>query len=251
MSKYEINQETGNLTVHVDKDMILRFVDLIGDRNPIHTNREIAEAHGFEDTPIPGTLLHAYFEQLALATSFDTSSYSLKFKEPVYPDTNIIFRKKSVEAGELELECLNNDGRVVSSCKSKLSSLSGDDEEGIFIGSYDHEISEKRRDLFYSFLGMDSNERIPISLVSSSISSSLLKFLFERTGNYEGVYRGIDFNLYSPPKLGDLKTYLHVKGKKSIGDNFVYNIEGECFQDGKRVLSASVKVITNLDFKGL
>ena len=80
MSKYEINQETENLNVCVDEDMILRFVDLVGDRNPIHTNREIAEDHGFEDTPIPGALIHAYFEQFALDLGFKPVKYSLKFR---------------------------------------------------------------------------------------------------------------------------------------------------------------------------
>ena len=250
MSEYEINHETKNLTVCVGRATISGFVKLVEDKNKIHTDPEIAKSRDFEDTPIPGTLLHAYFEQLALNHGFKPKNYSLKFKNPAYPDEPLTFRKTLEEDGKLELVCLNGKGETIAYCKSDSSSSSIDKKNnGKLISSYTHKISEIRRNSFCSLLNLEFNGGIPLSLVSSSIPSSLLCFLFGKTGNYGGVYRRIEFNLHNPPKLGDLKIDLYVQRMKPIGDKFIYDIAGECFQDGERVLSSNVKVTTNFDLK--
>lgn len=249
MSKYEIDKETGNLTVCVDEGMILRFVDLVGDRNPIHTNREIAKDHGFEDTPIPGTLLHAYFELFALDLGFNPVQYSLKFRNPAYPNNVLEFRKKSKKNGGLELECLNSEGNVVALCKSDLLKSNDGAEKGDSIGFYDHQISREDVDGFYALFGMETCDEIPTSLISSSIPSLLLKLLFERTGSYEGIYRGINFVLHEKPEIGGLRTDLYIKDRRDFREKFMYSIRGACFQGRKKILSGDFNVITSFDFK--
>ena len=123
------------------------------------------------------------------------------------------------------------------------------ENNGTLVSSHDYGISEERRNLFYSLLKRKPEKRIPVSLVSSLIPSSLLRFLSEKTGSSEGVYRGIDFTLHENPEPGNLRVDLYVKGQRKIPDGFIYNIMSECFQERKRILSGKVNVLTGFDFK--
>jgi len=147
---------------------------------------------------------------------------------------------------------LNSEGIVVASCNSSKLRTSLDVEKtGSSEAFYDYEISKQRRNLFYSHLGVEPNERIPVSLVSAFVPASLLNFLSEQQGDHEGVYRGIDFILHRTPEIGDLRVGLYFKGQRRIKDKFIYNVGGECSQEGKRILSAKLHVITSFDFKML
>jgi len=94
MPQATINRRVRELDVQVSGNMISKFVHLVEDTNPIHTNKRVAIAKGFSDTPIPGTMLHAYFEQLVLVCGFDPSAYSLKFIDFSYPGDFLRFRVK-------------------------------------------------------------------------------------------------------------------------------------------------------------
>ena len=252
MPQATINRRARELNVYINRDDVSKFVHLVKDTNPIHTNKRIAIAKGFSDTPIPGTMLHAYFEQLVLVCGFDPSAYSLKFIDFSYPGDILRFRVKNQSENGLELECLNSEGIVVASCNSSKLRTSPDVETtGSSEAFYDYEISKQRRNLFYSHLGVEPNERVPVSLVSAFVPASLLNFLSEQQGDHEGVYRRIDFILHQTPEIGDLRVGLYFKGQRRIKDKFIYNVGGECSQDGKRVLSAKLHIITSFDFKTL
>jgi len=246
-------QRIRELDIRINRDDVSRFVGLVEDTNHIHTDKKIAKSSGFSDTPIPGTMLHAYFEQLALGFGVVPSTYALKFnkKDTAYPEDmlKLIVRKQT--DSELELECLNSEENVVASCESKLKAFSKGRTNGDPEVSYTFEISKERRDAFYSLIGSEFSERIPVSLVSAFIPAALLKFLSKQPGNHTGIYRRINLDLHKTPELGDLKVGLYFRNKRPLGEVFAYYIEGDCSQNGERILSANLRVTTSFDLKTL
>jgi len=50
--------------LRVTQEDVRKFAELSGDRAPLHTDREFATRHGFEDTVVHGALLGSYVSQL-------------------------------------------------------------------------------------------------------------------------------------------------------------------------------------------
>ncbi len=250
MSNITINPETRESIVCIGRDTILKFVDLVGDKNPVHRDRKFARASGFQQgIPVPGTLLHAYFEQFASKLGYDLQTFSLIFKKAAYPNNLLTFRKTLGGNGRLELKCLDSEGDLVALCRSELSNSTDKKDNGKLIRSYDYKISREMINGFYSLLGREPEERIPISLISSLVPSALLKFISEKSGDCEGVYKGLNCTSHNDPTPGDLEIGLYIIGQREIRERFFYRIRGKCSQGGRRILSADLNVITGFEFK--
>jgi 3-hydroxybutyryl-CoA dehydratase len=133
MSKVEIGAwaEASRLVAAAD---FLRFADLSGDRNPIHTDAEFAAKTSFGEVIAPGMLIGSYFSAL-IANELPGPgsiylSQSLVFQRPVFPGDELIVR---VEVRELLkstvcslLTTASRSGEVVISGEAVVKFQAGD-----------------------------------------------------------------------------------------------------------------------------
>ncbi len=70
-----------------DQEAVSKYVDIIGDRNPIHTDSEFARGKGLEKTIVPGNLIVGKVVGLA-SSEFPFGAMlveeSFRFKHPLY-----------------------------------------------------------------------------------------------------------------------------------------------------------------------
>jgi len=75
-------------------DQVKRFAEVTGDHNPIHLEKQYAEAHGFKQTIVHGFLSGSIFSKI-LGTEFPGEgtiylSQEMSFKAPVFPDEELV-----------------------------------------------------------------------------------------------------------------------------------------------------------------
>ncbi len=126
-----------DLTKKVQEGQPRDYGEASGDRNPIHTDPELAQAVGFDDVVLQGMCTMAFAHQAVTRWAGSDPGrvrrLRVRFTAPVYPGDEITFRGEvvSVEGGSerepagadavlftggvatLELQALNQDGEVV------------------------------------------------------------------------------------------------------------------------------------------
>lgn len=135
MQDYRLADITVGLThtfeVDVTAEMLNRFADLSGDRNPLHVDAEFARASGFHDRVAYGMLTASFYSTLvgmylpgrrALLQGVDAS-----FVAPVFPGDHltvvgeVIAVHPSVRQIEIKAHVSNQHGKKVSRAKIRSS----------------------------------------------------------------------------------------------------------------------------------
>ena len=101
----------------VDQALLYR---LTGDRNPLHSDPEVARAAGFDRPILHGLCTLGFVGRALLATYSDLDparfqSMSTRFSAPVYPGQQIVTRMWDHGSGEALFDVTNADGGVVLS----------------------------------------------------------------------------------------------------------------------------------------
>ncbi|MBX4215666.1 MaoC family dehydratase [Candidatus Parcubacteria bacterium] len=86
-------ESLGNQTVRVNHGEIGVFCQLVGEKNPIHTDREAARKAGFSDIIAPGVMTLSYvsgFIAEKLPGAVLRTFQQMHFHDPVYPGNEIV-----------------------------------------------------------------------------------------------------------------------------------------------------------------
>jgi|TARA_B110000211_G_C13997863_1_gene517033 3-hydroxybutyryl-CoA dehydratase len=96
----KINQSS-NLKIKISNIFLKKFIQLSGDNNPIHTNKNFAKKYGFKDKIMHGMLLGTFYSKFIgkkLPGKFSLIMESnIKFHKPVYLNDTISI-KGSIKA---------------------------------------------------------------------------------------------------------------------------------------------------------
>ncbi len=230
--------------VTVKGEVFENFAKLTRDTNPIHTDLNFAVQSGFEDTPVQGALLHAFFESYS-KQSLNPNGYFLKFKEPAYPGDILRF-KGTKKFGEnfARLTC-GIEERVLVECGVSLGDFQPyEPNKGNQIRSFNYRIFERHVGAFYEMIGR-KGESLPAALASSLIPASLLKISSEEDGRPKGIYRCVDLKIHGEFKPGNFRVDISIKRepkrKKGV---WIYDFGSVCYQKGEPVLSGDARVVS-------
>lgn len=124
---------TESFTVEVNETMLQSFLDITGDNNPLHTDKDYAISRGFRDRVVYGMLTSSFFSTLAgvhlpgrycLLQEVDAS-----FHAPVYTgDTlviagEVIYINDTVRQVEIAASVKNQANKRVAKAKIKVGFL--------------------------------------------------------------------------------------------------------------------------------
>jgi 3-hydroxybutyryl-CoA dehydratase len=115
----------------VSADDLDRFIELSGDRNPLHADRSFARARGFADRVVHGAYLSALVSRLVgvhlPGQNCILHSINLQFKSPLLVESEVLVQavveqlSEAVQAAILKVSITDlRDGRVVSTGKVHL-----------------------------------------------------------------------------------------------------------------------------------
>lgn len=92
------------MTHYVGEEEISKFCKLTGDVHPLHTSLEYATAHGFDNIIAHGLLISSYSSGIVgLSLPGENAiiiSQEFKYRNPLYPDNQIVVVGKIVELDE-------------------------------------------------------------------------------------------------------------------------------------------------------
>jgi len=228
-------------TFEVDGGRFAKVGKVIGDNNPIHTDRGIAVQAGFDDTPMQGVSLMRYFEYIAEVEGLPTDDYTVSFSGAVYPGGALTFK------GEVGKKVANlsawKDSKRVAKASFKLepgtSSLSICGENEPFL----YQLCQDQANLFNGLL--DLPERgFPASYVGAMIPATLLEIVKRRTGEFSGVYRSSRLRTLGHLRPGNYKVQVFPSGdSRAMGEKVFYLVGAVCRINENIVLAAELGVI--------
>lgn len=249
----EIPYGTEELVVRPSADDIRKFTEVVRDPHPIHRYIEAANKAGHEKLVIPGTLISAYFERFMLSKGIEYPLNSLMtFNSFAYEGYSLILRRNPEKKDGLELICLNQDEKLLSTFRERSDKLK-EPEKGDCREYFNFRITEELVESYCQVSGIDSTEIIgksqtPFSILTSTVLSAILQFMFGESGAYEGIYKKLNFDFRRPPKTGDLRVNLYLTKRRGNPESgFVYSIWTDCFQNGVNVLSSNAMVASKVD----
>lgn len=127
--------DVASMTTIISAESIARFVELSGDRNPIHSDEEYAKGTVFKRRIAPGMLVASYISAV-IANDLPGPGaiylqQDLRFEAPVFIGDTITARVRVIETPRpdrwvLETTCTNERGVTVISGKALVKVPQGD-----------------------------------------------------------------------------------------------------------------------------
>lgn len=208
----------------VKKENWMKVARAVGDLNPIHYDDEYAKRVGLDTAVCAGVYL------LALAERESRDKWSELARPFCWKGTfaNFVYDKDEIKFENDGLLTLVSQGKDAAKFQQRNSR---DDAELKIPLESRMDITEENVRLFYE--GMESDGKEPY--FTFAIGAIISKFLEGREGV---MLRRMVFNLYEPPKIGEVNVGLEVS-EKIAGGNTFYSINSVCQQEGKNIITGT------------
>lgn len=120
-------------TAAISREMLVQFIQISGDNNPLHADSDYAVARGFKDSVVHGMLSSSLYSRLigvylpgkyCLLQGMDIS-----FKKPVFPDDElcvsgeVVYINEAYKQIEIKAKISNQEKQIVSKAKIKIGLL--------------------------------------------------------------------------------------------------------------------------------
>lgn len=257
----------------IKNDIFSDWSFLVYDYNRIHRFRSSAQAMGFEDTPVYGTLIAARAEQYVLnllqeinnmdGRILNYEGHTINFKRPLYPgkraNWNLLDVKETEDGLDLNVSAVDSKGKVVISCPEVNLRLSrGRPESDRIISFSSDKVVERKKisieqgelELFYKCLGKKPKQEIPMMYPAAFIPAALLDLLSGKKGKPEGGYLGLELEFYNQPNLGVFETIITMPSNPTQRRNmYHYTFEALCLQEGKPIFRGKVRCYSPDEFR--
>lgn len=132
MDNFTLGDEL-NAEYCVSQEVYKGFLDVFKDNNPMHTEKEHATRHGFQDVVMHGNILNGFISNF-IGTKLPTKnlviiSQQIKFRIPVYLNDRIQIKSIVNEIHEafglviLKMLLTNHEGHKVANCTVEVKIL--------------------------------------------------------------------------------------------------------------------------------